>query len=71
VIAMILVVAATLIVGGGGLGTAISTAERTGQVPLVFARIFVTAILGVAITLALTTLERRLLRWHPSFRSSR
>jgi NitT/TauT family transport system permease protein len=71
VIAMILVVAAALIVGGGGLGTAISTAERTGQVPLVFARIFVTAILGVAITLALTALERRLLRWHPSFRSSR
>jgi ABC-type nitrate/sulfonate/bicarbonate transport system permease component len=71
VITMILVVAATLIVGGGGLGAAIASAEQTGHVPLVFDRIFVTAVIGLMITLGLTAIERRLLRWHPSMRSSR
>lgn len=70
VITMILVVAATLIVGGGGLGTAISNAERTGQVSQVFDRIFVTSLLGLAITLVLAAIERRTLKWHPSVRGN-
>lgn len=70
VIAMILAVAATLIVGGGGLGTAIAQAEQSGQTALMFDRIFVAGVLGLVVTITLSALERRLLRWHPSMREA-
>jgi len=70
VIAMLLAVASTLIVGGDGLGSAISTAENTGQPALMFDRIFIAALLGLTVTIFLTAVERRLLRWHPSVRKS-
>jgi ABC-type nitrate/sulfonate/bicarbonate transport system permease component len=68
VIAMILAVAATLIVGGGGLGTAIAQAEQSGQTALMFDRIFIAGVLGLIVTITLSAIERRLLRWHPGLR---
>lgn len=70
VIAMIVAIAASLIVGGQGLGAAIADAERGGLIPLMYGRIFLTGLLGLAVTIALTALERRMLHWHPSQRLS-
>jgi NitT/TauT family transport system permease protein len=48
----------------GGLGTAISVASSMNQLPVVYASIFVLAILGVLLLLVVTLVERRALRWH-------
>jgi len=68
VTAMILAIAATLIVGGGGLGAAIAGAQQSNRIPQMYDRIFVAALLGAVITLILQAFEGRLLRWHPSLR---
>lgn len=67
---MILAIAATLLIGGEGLGQAIAEAQQTGQIPEMYGRIFVAGLLGVVVTLALRSLERRFMHWHPSSRTS-
>jgi NitT/TauT family transport system permease protein len=47
-----------------GLGTAIGTASSMNQLPVVYASIFVLAVMGVALLLAVTLVERRVLRRH-------
>lgn len=49
-----------------GLGTAISVASSMNQLPVVYASIFVLALMGVALLLAVTLVERRALHWHDS-----
>jgi NitT/TauT family transport system permease protein len=66
---MILAIAATLIIGGSGLGAAIAEAEQTGRIPVMYDRIFIAGLLGVAVTLVLRAIERRVLRWHSSMRA--
>jgi ABC-type nitrate/sulfonate/bicarbonate transport system permease component len=66
---MILAIAATLIIGGSGLGAAIAEAQQTGQIPVMYDRIFIAGLLGVTVTLVLRAVERRVLRWHPSMRA--
>jgi NitT/TauT family transport system permease protein len=50
----------------GGLGTAISVASSMNQLPVVYASIFVLALMGVLLLLAVTVVERRVLHWHDS-----
>jgi ABC-type nitrate/sulfonate/bicarbonate transport system permease component len=67
---MILAVAATLLIGGKGLGAAIAEAQQTGQIPQMYDRIFMAGLLGVVVTLVLRAVERHFLRWHPSTRAA-
>ncbi|PWJ53623.1 NitT/TauT family transport system permease protein [Quadrisphaera granulorum] len=48
----------------GGLGTVISTASSMNQLAVVYASIFILALLGVALLGVITLVERRVLRWH-------
>lgn len=49
-----------------GLGTVISTASSNNRLPVVYASIFVLAVLGSALLAIVTAVERRALHWHDS-----
>ena len=49
-----------------GLGTVISTASSSNQLAVVYAAIFVLAVMGALLLLLVTIIERRALRWHDS-----
>jgi NitT/TauT family transport system permease protein len=49
-----------------GLGSVIVTAQAEVQLAPVYAAILCLAAIGVALTLLVVGLERRLLAWHPS-----
>ena len=66
VMAFVVAVAASLLVGGGGLGFAIFSAANAGDVPLMWARITVAGLVGLALTAALGATENRMLRWRRS-----
>jgi ABC-type nitrate/sulfonate/bicarbonate transport system permease component len=68
-IGLILAVTAELVIGSDGLGRSVTVAQAGGAVTLMYALIVATGLLGLVITLALTALERRLLRWSPSHRA--
>jgi ABC-type nitrate/sulfonate/bicarbonate transport system permease component len=70
VIALLVAVAASLIVGGEGLGAQIDVAQRNDLTELMYARIVMTSLLGLAVTFTLLRAERRVLRWHPSQRET-
>jgi NitT/TauT family transport system permease protein len=53
-----------------GLGTLITQASANSQLSRVYAAIICLAMLGVALTLLITAIERRVLAWHPSRRAS-
>ncbi len=48
----------------GGLGSVISVASSMNQLAVVWAAIFVLAVMGVLLMLVITLVERRALRWH-------
>jgi NitT/TauT family transport system permease protein len=50
----------------GGLGSVISVASSMDQLAVVYAAIFVLAVMGVLLMLIVTFVERRALRWHES-----
>ena len=50
----------------GGLGTAISVASSMNQLAVVYAAIFVLAVMGVLLLALITLVERRVLHWHES-----
>lgn len=50
----------------GGLGTAISLASSANQLPIVYASVFVLAVMGALLLSIVTLAERRALRWHDS-----
>ncbi|SDH11592.1 NitT/TauT family transport system permease protein [Leifsonia sp. 98AMF] len=50
----------------GGLGTAISVASSMNQLAVVYAAIFVLAVMGVLLLAFITLIERRVLHWHES-----
>ena len=66
--ALILVVTAELVIGAPGLGQAINVARSGGSFEAMYALIIATALLGWALNLLFTALERRMLHWHPSQR---
>ena len=49
-----------------GLGTVISVASSMNQLAVVYAAIFVLAVMGSLLLLLVTIVERRALRWHDS-----
>ncbi len=70
-LALIGAVVAEWFTGDRGLGVVISVANANLDTPTLFAAVGVLAFIGVIIQIALSLLERRLLFWHESVRSSR
>jgi len=70
IVGLLLAVAASLIAGGTGIGFLIINASFSGVPALVYARIVLTGIMGLAVTLMLVAIESRLLFWHSSHRQA-
>jgi ABC-type nitrate/sulfonate/bicarbonate transport system permease component len=68
-VSLILAFTAELFMGVPGLGQEINYASSYGLTEELYAYALATGVLGVAIHLAMTALERRALRWHPSQRT--
>jgi ABC-type nitrate/sulfonate/bicarbonate transport system permease component len=69
-VALILAFTAELFMGTGGLGQRLNVADSFGLYDQVYAIALAIGFLGIGIHLALSALERRVLRWHPSQRAS-
>jgi ABC-type nitrate/sulfonate/bicarbonate transport system permease component len=69
-VALILAFTAELFMGTGGLGERLNVADSFGLYDQVYAIALAIGFLGIGIHLALSALERRVLRWHPSQRVS-
>jgi ABC-type nitrate/sulfonate/bicarbonate transport system permease component len=67
-VALVLAITAELVIGAPGLGAQIAVAQTSNAIPLLYALILVTGLLGVAINLLARALERRMLAWHQSVR---
>lgn len=65
---LLFAIAASLVIGGQGLGDAMAQATRIGDRSLLFARVLDCGLLGIGVTMGLVAFERRALRWHPSQR---
>ncbi|MET0761680.1 MAG: ABC transporter permease [Thermoleophilaceae bacterium] len=65
-VALILAVTAELVIGSPGLGQEINAASSGGNIDLMYALIIATGLLGWALNLATTAVEKRVLHWHPS-----
>ncbi len=61
--ALLLLIAAEMIGANRGLGFQVMNAQYNFQIPLMFAAIFLLALLGLAANFTLVTLQRRLCRW--------
>jgi ABC-type nitrate/sulfonate/bicarbonate transport system permease component len=70
-VALVVCVAAELIAGLPGLGAAIYKAQYADRLPLMYALIVTSGVLGLLIALGFNRLERLTLRWHPSQRRER
>ncbi|REF86283.1 ABC-type nitrate/sulfonate/bicarbonate transport system permease component [Methylovirgula ligni] len=68
-VALMLTITGELLIGTDGLGRSIVLAESGGDVPTMYALIFVTGILGLLVNLVVRRFERWALRWHVSVRS--
>ncbi|MGH3321180.1 MAG: ABC transporter permease [Streptosporangiaceae bacterium] len=69
-VALILAVTAELVIGSPGLGQAINTARSGGAIPLMYALIIATGLIGWGLNIVFTRVERRVLHWHPSHREA-
>ncbi len=68
-VALILAVTGELVIGSPGLGHDIENANDSNAIPLMYALIVVTGLIGVSANLITRAAERRVLIWHPSVRS--
>ncbi|WP_434598969.1 ABC transporter permease [Streptomyces sp. A5-4] len=68
-ISLLLAIGAELLGGAAGLGNAIAQAQQTQDMPTMYAFVLVSALLGVALNLAMTRAERSVLSWHPAHRN--
>jgi ABC-type nitrate/sulfonate/bicarbonate transport system permease component len=66
--ALVITVVAGLLGGGPGLGRSIYQAQSGGDYPTLYAYVVVLGLLGLAFQAASQLAERRLLRWHASYR---
>jgi ABC-type nitrate/sulfonate/bicarbonate transport system permease component len=67
-VALILAITGELVIGSPGLGKEIDRAQQGGAVPVVYALILVTGLLGVLANVGTRAVERRVLAWHPAAR---
>jgi len=67
-VGLILAITGELVIGSPGLGKEIDLAKQGGAVPVVYAIILVTGLLGVLANVGMRAVERRLLAWHPASR---
>jgi ABC-type nitrate/sulfonate/bicarbonate transport system permease component len=67
-VALVLAVTAEMVIGAPGLGSVIAVAQTSGAIPIMYALIVVTGLLGVAINLGARVAERHVLSWHQSVR---
>jgi ABC-type nitrate/sulfonate/bicarbonate transport system permease component len=67
-VALIISVVTELVGGAPGLGNRIAFFQNAGDLPTMYGLVIVTGTLGLAVTRAFGTAERRLLRWHSSQR---
>ena len=65
----ILAVTGELVIGSPGLGADIETANSSNSIPIVYALIVVTGLIGLAANLLARAVERYALAWHPSVRA--
>ena len=68
--ALILAFTAKLFMGTGGLGLRMNVADSFGLTSQVYALALAIGFLGLGIHLVLSAIERRVLHWHPSQRST-
>lgn len=67
-VALILAVTAELVIGGGGLGSAIASAQSGDALRLMYALVLATGVLGMVINQAFRRVQRLALHWHSSER---
>ncbi|HEX6683665.1 MAG TPA: ABC transporter permease [Candidatus Limnocylindrales bacterium] len=67
-VALILAVTGEMVIGAPGLGKQIWLAQQSDAVPLMYALVLVTGLIGVAANVLARFAERRALAWHPSVR---
>jgi ABC-type nitrate/sulfonate/bicarbonate transport system permease component len=67
-VALILAITSELVIGNPGLGHEIALAQSGGATSPMYALVLAAGFLGVAINVAMRTVERRALRWHTSVR---
>lgn len=68
VIGLLLSVSASLLAGGEGIGYLITKAMYSNNPGLIYARIVLTGLAGLLVSLSVTYMEKKLLFWHPSQR---
>ena len=68
-VSLLLAIGAEIIGGAPGIGAAINVQQQVGAIPEMWVYVVISALLGVAVNLALVAVERRLFRWHPAQRS--
>lgn len=66
-VALILAVTAELVIGSAGVGREINEARANGATDVMYALIVATGFIGLAVSGLTLALERRALRWHPSY----
>lgn len=67
-VALIVVLSAEILAASSGLGELIRGYQQAGRPEFVYAGIVATGILGLAVNVGLTGIERRVLRWTPGYR---
>ncbi|TLK53276.1 ABC transporter permease subunit [Glutamicibacter sp. V16R2B1] len=67
-IAIVVAVVAELIGGATGLGQSISLAQNTADLPVMYALIMATGLIGLAVNALFELVGKPLLFWHPSMR---
>jgi ABC-type nitrate/sulfonate/bicarbonate transport system permease component len=68
-VALILTVTGELLISFDGIGGLFETARQSGNVPIMYAYVIVTGILGLLVNVLARSAEKRMLFWHPSVRS--
>jgi ABC-type nitrate/sulfonate/bicarbonate transport system permease component len=67
-VALILEITGELVIGSPGLGKQIAVAQSSDAVATMYALVIVVGLIGVVVNVIARTVERRVLRWHPSVR---
>lgn len=69
-LALQIMIVSNMLSGADGLGSAVQNAQRTFNIPGMWAAIFVLALLGLAVNLIFIAVERRVLAWHRGWRAT-